>query len=147
MWIFAWLPQSTNHPTNTTSLKPLLDTKAIYTNIQIQQLLKGVPESGKEKRGYRKKLCETTLLLLRFLRADLECYCSVKVHLRNLIFYLASSCVATRPESGWKLQKWTPLKIYCGKLWTVILQCPGHAFTPLYQWYFQGFICCTFHFA
>lgn len=74
-------------------------------NIQIQGLLKCTRVIGKKK----KNLCKTALLLQSFLGADPECYCSVKVHFRKLIFYLAKSCVATR------LQTWTPLKIYCGK--------------------------------
>lgn len=52
-WI-SWLPQSTNHPTHTTSLKHLLDTKAIYTNIMFPQLLSG-PETRSGKMRHRKK--------------------------------------------------------------------------------------------
>lgn len=69
--------------------------------MQIQQLLKGFTrEWNKEKTGDRKNLCKTTLFLKRFLRADPECYSSVKIHLRNLIFYLAKSCVATKLQTG-----------------------------------------------
>lgn len=75
------------------------------------------------------------IVAAKVLRADPECYCSVKVHLRNLIFYLAKSCVATRLQTSWNPQKWTLLKIYCGTHWTVIHSVPQTHFNTVISVY------------